>query len=223
MKAAECKATSFQRNPWPGGFRKRYQSSAFSCSLALFHDFHPKITHNREVFSGAVSIDWLIRDESFRCYKILIRQSVLCGLTFVYSWYLNRNREADLKEIAMQRVLVVDDDRLVADTLSLIFAKSGFDARVAYSADEALDCAREFPPDLLLCDVTMPGRDGLALVADINHELPACRIIVLTAFYANIKNVHEQANKLARPLGILTKPCQPSELLREAASLLATA
>jgi len=122
----------------------------------------------------------------------------------------------------MQRVLVVDDDRLVADTLTLIFAKNGFDAKAAYSADQALQCAREFIPHLLLCDVTMPGKDGLALVHDITRELPACRIIVLTGFYSNLKSVGEQARKLSRPLGVLTKPCQPSDLLREAAALLAT-
>jgi len=123
----------------------------------------------------------------------------------------------------MQRVLIVDDDRLVADTLALIFSKSGFDPRTAYTADDALDCAREFTPDLLLCDVTMPGRDGLSLVCDVTREFPSCRILVLTAFYSNLKNVREQSSKLARPVGILTKPCQPSELLREAAAMLATA
>ena len=101
--------------------------------------------------------------------------------------------------------------------------RAAFDSRVAYSADEALHCAREFSPDLLLCDVTMPGRDGLSLVCDVTRELPSCRIIVLTAFYSNLKNVREQASKLSRPVGILTKPCQPSELLREAAAMLATA
>jgi CheY-like chemotaxis protein len=123
----------------------------------------------------------------------------------------------------MQRVLVVDDDRLVADTLTLIFERNGFRARAVYSADEALEYAREFHPDLLLCDVTMPGRDGLSLVADMTRELPDCRILVLTGFYSNVKNVREHAQKLSRPLGILTKPCQPAELLREAAALLATA
>jgi CheY-like chemotaxis protein len=122
----------------------------------------------------------------------------------------------------MQRVLVVDDDRLVAETLSLIFERNGFRARAVYSADEALECAREFQPDLLLCDVTMPGRDGLSLVADMTRELPDCRILVLTGFYSNVKNVREHAQKLSRPLGILTKPCQPAELLREATALLAT-
>jgi CheY-like chemotaxis protein len=121
----------------------------------------------------------------------------------------------------MQRILVVDDDRLVADTLTLIFEKNGFKAKAAYSADEALRSSREFGPHLLLCDVTMPDRDGLSLVEDMTRELPACRILVLTGFYSNLKNVREQAQKLSRPLGILTKPCQPSDLLREAAALLA--
>jgi CheY-like chemotaxis protein len=123
----------------------------------------------------------------------------------------------------MQRVLVVDDDRLVADTLALVFGKSGFDARAAYSADQALAFARDFNPHLLLCDVTMPGRDGLTLLRDMTMEQPACRVIMLTGFYSNLKSVREQASKLARPVGILTKPCQPAELLREAAALLATA
>jgi CheY-like chemotaxis protein len=127
------------------------------------------------------------------------------------------------KEIKMQRVLIVDDDRLVADTLTLIFGKSGFEARAVYSAEEALICARVFAPHLLLCDVTMPGRNGLDLVDDMSRELPSCHILVLTGFYSNLKNVREQAVRLRRPVGILTKPCQPSELLREAAALLATA
>ena len=121
----------------------------------------------------------------------------------------------------MQRILIVDDDRLVADTLTLIFEKNGFKAKAAYSADEALQSSREFGPHLLLCDVTMPDRDGLSLVEDMTRELPGCRILVLTGFYSNLKNVREQAQKLSRPLGILTKPCQPSDLLREAAALLA--
>lgn len=122
----------------------------------------------------------------------------------------------------MRRVLIVDDDRLVADTLCLIFRKSGFDAKPTYSADEALQCAREFFPDLLLCDITMPGRDGLSLVRDITHELPSCRIIVLTGFYSNVKSVREQARELSRQVDILIKPCPPPELLRQVQAVLST-
>lgn len=133
------------------------------------------------------------------------------------------HQDVNQREITMQRILVVDDDRLVAETLALIFIKSGFEARAAYSADQALETARVFNPHLLLCDVTMPGRDGLALVCDVTRELPSCRIIVLTGFYSNLKDVREQSSKLARPVGILTKPCQPIDLLREATTMLAAA
>ena len=123
----------------------------------------------------------------------------------------------------MQRVLVVDDDLLVADTLSLVFRKNGYESRVAYSADEALECARGFFPNLLLCDINMPGRDGLSLMTDISRELPSCSILVLTGFYTNLPTVRERTSKLKRRVGILTKPCQPAELLRHANEMLASA
>lgn len=123
----------------------------------------------------------------------------------------------------MQRVLIVDDDRLVADTLALIFGKSGFEAKAVYSADDALICARAFAP--ISCSATSPCPDATASTwsTTCRRELPSCHILVLTGFYSNLKNVREQAVKLRRPVGILTKPCQPTELLREAAALLATA
>ncbi|WP_263368083.1 response regulator [Edaphobacter bradus] len=122
----------------------------------------------------------------------------------------------------MQRVLVVDDDRVVADTLALIFERSGFSVRVAYGAEEAMCLAHEFTPDLLLCDIAMPGRDGISLMRDVTRELPSCRIIVLTGFYSNLNHVREQAGKLPQPVGIFTKPCEPAELIREANSMLAS-
>ena len=47
------------------------------------------------------------------------------------------------------------------DTLTLIFERNGFAAKAAYSADEALESSREFRPNLLLCDVTMPDRKSV--------------------------------------------------------------
>lgn len=123
----------------------------------------------------------------------------------------------------MQKILIVDDDHLVADTLALIFKKSGFLALVAYSADEALASARTFFPDLLLSDICMPGRDGLSLIADITREHPACRIIAITGFYSKLENVLEHASNRVRPLGIVLKPCQPKDLLREASAILSAA
>jgi ActR/RegA family two-component response regulator len=126
-------------------------------------------------------------------------------------------------ESTAQRVLIVDDDTMVADTLGLIFKQRRYDVQVCYGAEDGLVCARDFRPHLLLCDLVMPGRNGLTLVKDVTRELPDCRILVLTGIYSDLNAVEKHAREMSRPLSILNKPCQPSDLLREANSMLATA
>ena len=126
-------------------------------------------------------------------------------------------------EVYMQRILIVDDERLIADTLTLIFRQQGFNVRTAYSADEAVRCAHEFLPDLLLCDISMPERDGVSLMKEIAKEHPDCRILVLTGYAGNFKRVQEAAGAMIRPASVLIKPCQPAEVLREAGAMLASA
>jgi CheY-like chemotaxis protein len=123
----------------------------------------------------------------------------------------------------MPKVLVVDDERLVADTLCLIFQRSGFDCQAAYSGDEALLRLREYTPELLLCDVTMPGINGLEVASAVASLLPQCCILMLTGHYNNLRKIAEHALQLARPLGIATKPVQPDELLRQAQHILSAA
>ncbi len=123
----------------------------------------------------------------------------------------------------MRRILIVDDEQVIADTLRLIFTRDGFDARVAYSAKQAMVCARSFHPDLLLCDVNMPQRDGLDLVCDLLQEQPACRVIILTGSHPSASRAFETARHLARPMPILLKPCTPGDLLREAEAVLKSA
>ena len=117
-------------------------------------------------------------------------------------------------------VLVVDDDPLVAQTLTLIFQRHGFDAATAYDADQALLAIRVTRPDLVLCDIDMPGRDGISLMIDLSHELPDCPILVLTGFYSSLNRVREFAATLSQKVSVVTKPCQPIELLRHAGELM---
>lgn len=119
-----------------------------------------------------------------------------------------------------QRVLVVDDDRLVADTLSMIFTANGFESQARYSATEGLACARSFAPSLLLCDVTMPEQNGLQLAATINREMPSCQMLMLTAYSSNAAKVELEAMRMKRPLKLLNKPCRPEVLLQEVKALL---
>ncbi len=123
----------------------------------------------------------------------------------------------------MHRVLIVDDESIIADTLGLIFSKNGFDTQVAYTADDALERAQTFTPDLLVCDINMPVRSGLELMADFSREFPDCRVLVLTGYHSNLTSVAEQSLKHRHPVRLVTKPCTPVDLLREAGQLLALA
>jgi DNA-binding response OmpR family regulator len=120
-------------------------------------------------------------------------------------------------------ILIVDDDPLVALTLTLIFRRNGFEASTAHGADQALASTRLTAPDIVLCDIDMPGRDGISLMEDLARELPACPILVLTGFYSSLARVRDYANTLLQPISIVTKPCQPGDLLRHAGALLKTA
>ena len=122
-----------------------------------------------------------------------------------------------------QRVLVIDDDRLVADTLTLIFKANGYDSEAAYSAADGLARARTYEPGLLLCDVTMPEENGLQLAEKIQHEMPLCKLLMLTAYSSNAAKVELHATRTKRPLKMLNKPCRPEILLRAAHDLLQTA
>jgi CheY-like chemotaxis protein len=121
----------------------------------------------------------------------------------------------------MKRILVVDDERLTADTLGIIFSKQGFDTRVAYSVDDALRQTREFTPALILCDITMPGRDGLEFMVELAHLKFAGAVLVLTGYFNNLKPAAEQLGKMPQRSHMLTKPCRPEDLLREAHKILA--
>jgi CheY-like chemotaxis protein len=56
-----------------------------------------------------------------------------------------------------QRILIADDERIIADTLALILSGIGFESIAAYSGETALEVAAQFRPAILISDVIMPG------------------------------------------------------------------
>ncbi len=121
------------------------------------------------------------------------------------------------------RVLVVDDDRLVADTLSLIYNANGYECEARYSASEGFARARDFYPDLVLCDITMPGESGLQLADRMQEVMPHTRMLMLTAYDSNDAMVKAHSRSHRRPIKMLRKPCRPDDLLRESHALLQSA
>lgn len=120
----------------------------------------------------------------------------------------------------MKRVLILDDEQITADTLGLIFRKRKYDAQVAYTVDSALEYVRNSDPQLILCDITMPGRDGLEFMVELTRMNSACPVIVLTGYVTNLPPVREQIRKMPQNTHVFLKPCPPEEILREATRML---
>lgn len=114
----------------------------------------------------------------------------------------------------------MDDDRPVADTLSLIFSESGYSAKSARSADDALRLSTHWAPDLAIIDVMLPGMDGIALAIAIKEKYPNCRILLFSA-YSSTEDFLAEAKKDGHDFEILPKPVHPRILLETAKRLLA--
>jgi DNA-binding response OmpR family regulator len=110
-------------------------------------------------------------------------------------------------------VLVVDDERVIADTLSIILSRNGFLVQTAYNAESALDLARVIPPQLLLSDVMMgPGSDGMQLALELRKSHPDCKVILFSG-HAATHDLIEKASLLGHTFTLLTKPLHPADLL----------
>jgi DNA-binding NtrC family response regulator len=81
-----------------------------------------------------------------------------------------------------RRVLVVDDEPAMREMMVSLLEESGFEAQPAGSADEALAATREADFDAVISDIRMPGKDGLALLAELRKLRPETPVILMTAF-----------------------------------------
>ncbi|MFI5308376.1 MAG: response regulator [Polyangiales bacterium] len=111
----------------------------------------------------------------------------------------------------MSRVLVVDDNRELADDLAEILTGEGHEARVAYGGPDALEVASTFPFDAALVDIRMPDMDGVALVQRLMSERPASSYMFMTG-YSSERSLSEAAAIAQR--AVLYKPLDIDRVLR---------
>jgi len=119
-------------------------------------------------------------------------------------------------------VLIVDDERIIADTLTAIFNRNGYTALTAYDAKSALRMASLIPPELLLTDVMMPGMNGIDLAIAIESLLPDCRILLFSG-QASTVDLLARARTMGHDFTTLSKPVHPTELLKRASDTLLAA
>lgn len=114
--------------------------------------------------------------------------------------------------IAKPRVLVVDDERVIADTLAVILNQSGFEARAVYSGEGAVELAGAWRPEMLISDVIMADLNGIDAAIRIRELVPGIKILLFSGQAATadlLENAHAQGYEFE----ILAKPVHPQDLL----------
>lgn len=122
------------------------------------------------------------------------------------------DKEIDSTHGRKARILVIDDDQAVADTLALVLKFGGYDVDVAYGGEQGLELARQIAYDQLLTDVMMEPMNGIQVSLAMQHICPDCKILLISGneqtsllLAAAMQDGHE--------FEILAKPVHPSVIL----------
>lgn len=115
------------------------------------------------------------------------------------------------------RILVVDDEEVIAATLMEFLEGEGFEVAIAADAESALARVERFEPDIALCDVQLPGADGLDLLDRLLERRPETLVLMITA-YATVENAVAAFHRGAHDY--LMKPVLFDELLAKIGRLL---
>jgi len=110
------------------------------------------------------------------------------------------------------RVLVADDEQVIANTLAIILNQAGFEARAVYSGEKVLDALEEFQPDMLISDVIMTGMTGIEAAIATRQRMPGCKILLFSG-QATTADLLEKARQEGHEFEILAKPVHPTDLL----------
>ena len=114
---------------------------------------------------------------------------------------------------AGKRILVVEDNRDSADTLRLLLALYGYEVAVAHSGHDGVRAAQQHRPDVVLCDIGLPGLDGYGVARTLrgNPATAQARLIAVTAYG------REEDRRRSHEAGFerhLVKPVDPDDLRR---------
>jgi CheY-like chemotaxis protein len=119
------------------------------------------------------------------------------------------------------RIVLVDDDIAVRDSLSRILQSAGYEVEAVANGAQAIATCRRHAPDLVITDLYMPGVDGIEAIIRLQAEIPTIRFIAMSGGgYLDT----EQALEAAKSLGVLktlAKPIRREDLLKAVAAVMA--
>jgi len=109
-----------------------------------------------------------------------------------------------------ERILVVDDEENMVHFLTKLLANEGYGVEGVRSGTEALERVRDTSYDLVLCDLRLPGADGIEVLKAVRETLPEAAVVVITA-YGTIPSAIEAMR--AGAYDYVTKPFRAHEIL----------
>ena len=110
------------------------------------------------------------------------------------------------------RVLVADDEHVIADTLKIILTQGGYDVTAVYSGSKAIETAEAWAPDVFLTDVLMPDMNGIDAAIRICAMYPKCRVMLLSG-QAATSDLLRHARTNGHHFEVILKPIHPTRLL----------
>jgi len=125
--------------------------------------------------------------------------------------------QADYQSSAKESptILLVHPERIIADTLSLIFNTNGFLAMTAYNVSTAMESALLAPPQLLIVDGEINHKNGNNLAASIREIAPDCKVILFVG-HVGMNGLTTSLYQDENDIVFMTKPIHPATVLARA-------
>lgn len=118
-----------------------------------------------------------------------------------------------------RRILIVEDEKVVADTLGQILVAHGYEIRVVYSAEDALETIAQWPPNVAVLDVMLPKMNGIELAVVLKENFPSCHALLFSG-QPSVEVLMQKAKNEGHQFDILAKPVHPSVMLNAISTLL---
>ena len=119
-----------------------------------------------------------------------------------------------------RRILIVEDERVIADTLGQILSAHGYDVRVAYSAEGAMPMLSAWSPNLALLDVILPKMNGIDFAVSLEKDHPCCGVLLFSG-QPTVEQMLQKAREEGHSFKIVAKPIHPTVILNTISNLLA--
>ena len=111
-----------------------------------------------------------------------------------------------------KRILIVDDEVVIADSLAKIFSNNGYEAKSAYSIEGAIEALSEWTPHLAIIDVRLKEVNGVDFAIQLREKFPSCEVALFTGL-TDLRSLLEKAQEAGHSFEVISKPIFPTDML----------